>query len=588
MKGDFSRDSFDSRKHYSRVLMQMGRVLPDADWNAQADTVLPLLRALAAAIFGPHGGSGFKVLAKLNPNGPLEVSDLFISPGHYYVGGILCENNRGANIAQSLGATYYNQPHFPLPTQKLKDDFKIPNLTTKPFIVYLDVWERLVTSVEDPSIREVALGGPDTTTRTQVVWQVRLLELGPTDLNEVSCRNVQNTEVWQDNFVTPLQRRGRLRAKAQEARPADIGDPCNISPDARYRGAENQLYRVEIHHDGRAGGQADRRIDGQLDEQPGAATFKWSRDNGSVVFPVLGVAERTITLANLGRDSRLGLRTGDWVELVDDDYALRGEAQPLLQVEEVDSVGMKVILKTAPAATVGRDAARHPLLRRWDHREGDPRTGGLRLRDGAAVIVEQAGDAGGWLALEDGIQIKFEPGANYRTGDYWLIEARTATGDVVWPREGGQPVALPPHGVEHYYAPLANVYVSSASKAIEVLDLRHSFTQAACSDDPDCPFIHIDASENDGAYDFDAVVTGGPSALARAALTFHWEVSSGNIEGPENTRRIRFKPNGTNAVVVKVKVTPFPATCRNMATFILHPGVTANRIAPVTNEAERA
>ena len=35
MKGDFSRDTFDSKKHYSRVLMQQGRVQTDADWNEQ-------------------------------------------------------------------------------------------------------------------------------------------------------------------------------------------------------------------------------------------------------------------------------------------------------------------------------------------------------------------------------------------------------------------------------------------------------------------------------------------------------------------------------------------------------------------------
>ena len=35
MKGDFSRQTFDARKHYSGVLMQQGRVQLDADWNEQ-------------------------------------------------------------------------------------------------------------------------------------------------------------------------------------------------------------------------------------------------------------------------------------------------------------------------------------------------------------------------------------------------------------------------------------------------------------------------------------------------------------------------------------------------------------------------
>jgi hypothetical protein len=45
----------------------------------------------------------------------------------------------------------------------------------------------------------------------------------------------------------------------------------------------------------------------------------------------------------------------------------------------------------------------------------------------------------------------------YRSGDYWLVPARTATGDVLWPRGVDQarlPLAQPPHGVEHHFAPL--------------------------------------------------------------------------------------------------------------------------------------
>jgi hypothetical protein len=42
------------------------------------------------------------------------------------------------------------------------------------YLAYLDVWERGITAVEDPQIREAALGGPDTTTRIKTVWQVKI------------------------------------------------------------------------------------------------------------------------------------------------------------------------------------------------------------------------------------------------------------------------------------------------------------------------------------------------------------------------------------------------------------------------------
>jgi hypothetical protein len=40
-----------------------------------------------------------------------------------------------------------------------------------------------------------------------------------------------------------------LKAKGREG--VDDSDPCIVSPEARYRGAENLLYRVEIHTGGK-------------------------------------------------------------------------------------------------------------------------------------------------------------------------------------------------------------------------------------------------------------------------------------------------------------------------------------------------
>ena len=56
MKGDFSRDTFDVTKHFSRVLQQQGRVQLDADWNEQTAILLHYLRTLAADLIGPFAG----------------------------------------------------------------------------------------------------------------------------------------------------------------------------------------------------------------------------------------------------------------------------------------------------------------------------------------------------------------------------------------------------------------------------------------------------------------------------------------------------------------------------------------------------
>jgi hypothetical protein len=67
-----------------------------------------------------------------------------------------------------------------------------------------------------------------------------------------------------------------------------------------------------------------------------------------------------------------------------------------------------------------------------------------------------------------------QPGT-YRAGDYWLIPARTATGDVEWPGPPEDPEAVPPHGVEHRYAPLALRLVNAAGAAGGLRDLRKEF-----------------------------------------------------------------------------------------------------------------
>jgi len=56
MKGDFSRVTFDVTKHFSRVLMQQGRVQLDADWNEQTAILLHFLQSLAEDLIGEHGG----------------------------------------------------------------------------------------------------------------------------------------------------------------------------------------------------------------------------------------------------------------------------------------------------------------------------------------------------------------------------------------------------------------------------------------------------------------------------------------------------------------------------------------------------
>jgi hypothetical protein len=182
-----------------------------------------------------------------------------------------------------------------------------------------------------------------------------------------------------------------------------------------------------------------------------------------------------VQLASLGRDARLGLEPGAWVEIVDDAYTMRlaGDVPPdvvprLRRIRSTDPANRMVTLDEDPTApylgrsanpwaNVGTNQDLHPFLRRWDHRSPTrAETGKIEVgSDGALPIVE-----GVWIDLADGLEIRFAEGklsADYRAGDYWLIPARAIPGDVIWPQDDQGPVARPPDGIEYHYAPLAFV-----------------------------------------------------------------------------------------------------------------------------------
>ena len=548
MKADLTRDTFHPLKHYARVLTQQGRVQLDADMNEQAAILLRYLHILAVDLIGPAGGPQGNVGFAISPLTPApNAPDFRIGFGNYYVKGLLCQadfvpiaifptSTANPNVFQvmnwnsdfelktipyfelfddTMGSTftpvlvqvaisnlalgqitisnlpatfssianpklrrvitYLHQPDFVFSTKSgAISPLPLPNGFSQ---IYLDVWERAITYAEDDSIREVALGGPDTAARSKLVWQVKWTQ--PSEGGEQPpC-----------GTPPPPAPRGWLQAMAKQS--SQSPNPCIINPNAAYTGPENQLYRVEINRGGAAG------------STPGSsATFKWSRENGSVIYPIAsGGGSAAVVVESLGRDDRFGLVEGNLVEVQDDRSVLLNLPGNLLPVQSINSTTMTVMLNGTPDGILGSDETLHPLLRRWDQASGDKAEGGLTLDTDNAAFVEE----GVWRTLEDGVQIRFQPADpvqsppstptppvnQYLTGDYWLIPARTATGDVEWPKVIGAdgnpetdaqgniiPVALPPHGITHYYAPLAVVSVSANGVFVET-NCRSSFPPGA-------------------------------------------------------------------------------------------------------------
>ena len=494
-KPDITRDTFRLHKHYSRVLMQQGRVQLDSDWNEQVDIFLHYLRTFIADVIGPHGcfDDGFIVekytrieqvqdtrarKTKQKASDTARTTDVpyhfRIRRGHYYVHGILCENDRDEHV--------FSIPHSMRPaaaqSRTARDSEDEKDESQASYCIYLDVWEREVTYLEDPHIREVALGGPDTTTRSEVVCKIHVVNVedageNPPDHDDSKYFDEKGEfqlSRFAYDWTTHLQSWKEGDHGYLQAEPVDVAqsskEPCVVPPTSRYRGMENQLYRVEIHDRG----------------DPASATFKWSRENGAVMFPIIsslaGIGGQpqtslVLTLGNLGRDdSRFGLNVDDWVEIVDVGEAEEVEGKPgsLMRVRSVELASRQVTLVSDNGITLDADPDSILFLRRWDYHAGDPadRHTPKIAKSGALQIVP------GWLTLEDGIQIQFlsDKATTFRTGDYWLIPARTASGTIEWPRHNNQPDRLPPHGVKHYYAPLCHVKLTGG-KIAQDSDLLH-------------------------------------------------------------------------------------------------------------------
>jgi hypothetical protein len=448
MGADISRVRFDPLDDFSGVVLQQGRLLLDGDFNEYVAALDRRLRAETCDLtsFGPDANhQGVAWVPRLTPDGfrvTAAGGALTIGRGRMYVDGLLAENHGIAPLAfdpllEGLAGTadtpYDKQPYWPVPDA-------LP--AGGPHLAYLDVWEREVTSVEDPGLVEVAVG-VDTTARTQTVWQVRLL---PSVLPTTTTCATDDDDIpgWLD-VIRPSA--GRLTTGTVTVAVTD--DPCELPPSGGYRGLENQTYRVEVHTGG----------------APGTASFKWSRDNGSVVQPVVEMVSPTVLrLASLGRDDVLNIKTGNWVEILDDRYELGRRPGVMRRVTD-DDVTERTITFADPLpadlqpVSAGDAAARHLRVRRWDQ-SGVVRDGtGAELTDLddalSTGLIAVPASALTQVVLEHGAAVSFSVAAGgsgvFRAGDHWIFAARTADTSVE------ALVAAPPDGVHHHYARLGVV-----------------------------------------------------------------------------------------------------------------------------------
>ena len=271
MNGDYSRLTFDPSRNHSSVRMQQGRVLLDSDWNEQADLINRRTRAAIIDTFGRLRVASPEAFAiSLGPGG------LMIGRGRMYVDGLIAENHGwGTPVRDPALDELHGRDRRPGNLTCLIRRLCLPPAARTSSISY--VWatrdhlnrrsrpdrSRGWRRHDDAAADRVA--GPDF---GRCVWDCRAARTG---------------------IAAFAPSRGRLTAETGRD---------------GYTGAENRLYRVEIHDGG----------------EPGRATFKWSRENAAVSARVRVVGPAQLLLD--GAAERFA--TGDWIEITDDRRELTG------------------------------------------------------------------------------------------------------------------------------------------------------------------------------------------------------------------------------------------------------------------------
>ncbi|MCH7638408.1 MAG: choice-of-anchor D domain-containing protein [Bacteroidetes bacterium] len=227
-------------------------------------------------------------------------------------------------------------------------------------------------------------------------------------------------------------------------------------------------------------------------------------------------------MSSIGRDAVLRFAPGQCVEITDDAHELHSVPGTLVQVDSVEGNVVTVDPTTRLPAGGSIDMADFPLnpkVRRWDG------------------IIENAANQS-FQDLEDGVQVRFRGGngpdgqpRRYHTSDYWMIPARTNTGDVEWPTEDdGWQAAF---GIHHHYCRLALLTFADPDWTV-LSDCRNLFPpvteltslfyvggdgQETMPDDPELP------------HPLEVGVSSGQWPVEGATVRFEITEGAGDVDG---------------------------------------------------------
>lgn len=245
------------------------------------------------------------------------------------------------------------------------------------FLAYVDMYQRLVSAVDDPNLLEPGLLGADTSARFQSELSLGLFPATGT----LSSEEELETE-W-DAYQRRRARQGQIKVNSLPKRGS----------------MRSTLYRVQVMQD------ADL-------EQGDDLKVVWSSDNSSLAYGVEHREANCLRVTGLERANRK-IVAGSYFSLLDEDGNILHDEDKLLKVTELNLVeGLVTFSGDLP------DKAKPAKLMHWQNQ--------------ALVLKRDEKEKGETLTfnIDDRLAITFNAGSCYWDGDFWLIPTRTANDSI--------------------------------------------------------------------------------------------------------------------------------------------------------------
>jgi hypothetical protein len=437
MAGDRARVSYDPSRMWRGLIAQQGRVSLEADWNEAAMIADERDRQATLDVVGrfatPDRGYEVTGVAPGGERARAATRDFVIEPGTLYVGGErLCLTER---VLYSEQPDWLDRSTDPMWQPAAAPDGEVPRE-----LVYLLAAEQEASAVEDPSLSDVALGGPDTMQRRRILQRFVRCRI-ESDSCESSRETLDRSLGEQGLMLDPESMRARSGARLKVSFPPGSAAATPAAPGG-YLGADNQMIRVMVT---------------SIDPGTGTPTIVWGFDNASFLYRVANPARgpedtgTALTLVGAPVDSYHYPQRGQAVELLRDAVKLTEAdyiASPTGVVSAVtaayDPVGKTLSVAQLPAESesylndyANRDQTPQPYLRVWQATAPAPPSQPVLLGD-------------------TGVCVTLTTGEGFHVGDFWQFALRPIQPMIVYPERYLQ-APQPPDGPRTWACPLAVV-----------------------------------------------------------------------------------------------------------------------------------